>query len=136
LLIAEDNEINRKILARILTDYKCIFAANGLEAFEQYQINSESIDLIFMDIEMPLMNGKEATKKIREYEQQHPQLKKMPIIALSGNALEAQRQEALNAGMDDYITKPYHPKLILEKLRNILNQNKEQLISSHGKFFK
>ena len=107
ILVVEDNAINQKILVRHLEQRECVcqVANNGLEALEK--IAQFSFDLIFMDIEMPVMGGLEATQKIRKNESQSPAHGPVPIIGLSGNARQEQIDAALNTGMNTYLTKPY-----------------------------
>jgi len=106
VLIAEDNPVNQELLKAILNtkgDIVCEIANNGLEAIEKYKENK--YDLIFMDIFMPIMQGEEATKKILEYEKNN-NLAHTPIIALTANALEGDKEKFLSQGFDDYISKP------------------------------
>jgi PAS domain S-box-containing protein len=105
ILLADDNSMNQTILMRYLkkAGHTCHLANNGQEAVTLY--NKFKFDLIFMDIEMPNMNGLQATQEIRQKEQSLGI--KIPIIGLSGNAGKAQREAAFNVGMDDYLTKPY-----------------------------
>lgn len=106
VLAAEDNAINQKLILKVLSDYglKVTLANNGLEAFEQRR-NHNDFDLIFMDIQMPVMDGVEATHEILDYEEDE-EVKHIPIIALTANALKGDRERFLNEGMDEYITKP------------------------------
>ena len=101
ILMAEDNSVNcflaQKIFGKI--GYKLELVANGKEAVEAFK--SKKYDLIFMDCQMPEMNGYEATKKIRELDST------IPIIALTANAMEGDREKCITAGMNDYITKPF-----------------------------
>jgi CheY-like chemotaxis protein/HPt (histidine-containing phosphotransfer) domain-containing protein len=80
-------------------------ANNGAEAVEMFL--KGNFDLVLMDCHMPQMDGFEATRKIRELEQQNGATKRMPIIALTANAMQQDRDECLNAGMDDHLSKPY-----------------------------
>jgi len=100
ILVAEDYEMNRILIEEMLLTYGIspTFAFNGLEAIEKAKSNS--YDLIFMDINMPEMNGIDATKKLRELQIQ------VPIIALTANALEGDREKYLAQGMNGYISKP------------------------------
>ena len=105
ILVAEDNPINQKLIRTTLEQFGAVvtLAANGQEAFELRKQND--YDLIFMDIQMPVMNGIEATKEILHYEQVN-HLNHIPIIALTANALAGDRERYLEAGMDNYLPKP------------------------------
>ena len=141
VLLVEDNPVNSKLAKIILkkAGYDVTLAQNGKEAVDGYASNSKHIDLILMDIQMPVMDGMEATQKIRAQERlfaadgssmnrHHPnetgQTIRIPIIALTAHAMKGDREFCLETGMDDYITKPvtkdvllktlekwYHPKL-------------------------
>ena len=117
LLVAEDNQINQKLIKRTLEDLglTITLANNGLEAFEKRKNNS--FDLIFMDIQMPVLDGVEATTEILEYEEDYNQAH-VPIIALTANALKGDRERFLEAGMDEYTTKP----LVRDAIISILKQ--------------
>jgi signal transduction histidine kinase/CheY-like chemotaxis protein len=117
VLVAEDNSINQKLIERVLSDYglKVTLVGNGMEALEARQIHK--YDMIFMDVQMPVMGGIEATKAILEYEEQHRK-HHVPIIALTANALSGDREKYINAGMDGYLSKP----LELEKLSLLLQE--------------
>jgi len=106
VLIVEDNMINQKILARHLNTmgYTYQTANNGLEALDLWR--SSSFDAILMDIEMPQMNGIDATKAVRQEEKSLTKVP-TPIIGLSGNARQEQKEVAIAAGMNDYLIKPY-----------------------------
>jgi predicted ATPase/signal transduction histidine kinase/CheY-like chemotaxis protein len=108
ILIVEDNIINQKLLARLIkfAGYAYELAANGKEAVDW--VLKDNFDVCLMDVEMPIMNGIEATKRIRQLEQEGS-LKRthIPIIGVSANAREEFLQKALACGMDWYITKPY-----------------------------
>jgi CheY-like chemotaxis protein len=84
---------------------KVVLANNGLEAFNKYSINPENYDLIFMDIQMPTMDGIEATHEILDFEEEE-EIPHTPIIALTANALKGDRERFLAEGMDEYLTKP------------------------------
>jgi CheY-like chemotaxis protein len=104
ILVAEDNVINQRLATALLKKmgHRPVVAANGREALELW--SRETFDLILMDVQMPEMDGTEATAKIRALEQQSG--KHIPIIALTANAMNGDRSRYLDAGMDDYITKP------------------------------
>ena len=103
VLVAEDNQINMKLLNVMLasTGIKVLTAVNGREATELFGTNE--VDLIFMDIHMPEMDGFQATKIIRTMDRG----KEVPIVALTANALAGDREKCLENGMDDYLSKPF-----------------------------
>jgi signal transduction histidine kinase/CheY-like chemotaxis protein len=114
-LVAEDNAINQKLIKRVLTDFgmDVMLADNGQEALKLFKENT--FDVVFMDIQMPVMGGIEATKAILAYEKETGK-KHTPIIALTANALEGDKEKYLKAGMDAYASKP----IVIEKLNAIL----------------
>ncbi len=118
ILVAEDYEMNRILIEEMLLLYgvQPVFAINGLEAVKKGQ--EKSYDLIFMDINMPKMNGIDATKALREAKLT------TPIVALTANALEGDKERFLAQGMDDYISKPIDINLLdelLQKYQNLKN---------------
>ncbi len=117
VLVAEDNIINQKLIRHILEDagLEVEIANNGLEAFEKRRNNE--FDLIFMDIQMPVMDGLEATAEILDYEQDE-EVPHVPIVALTANALKGDRERFLKEGMDEYISKP----LETSELKAVLNK--------------
>ena len=117
ILVAEDNIINQKLIKRTLAELglNVTVANNGLEAFEKRK-NGE-YDLIFMDIQMPVLDGVEATQEILDYEEDF-ETPHVPIIALTANALKGDRERFMDAGMDEYTTKP----LIRSEIISLLNQ--------------
>ena len=117
-MIVEDNPANQMFLKVILDklNLKHKTAYNGKEAVEIYQ--KEDFDLILMDENMPIMNGIEATKKIRELEKETN--KHIPIIAVTANALTGDKERFLEAGFDDYIPKPVDIKLLKEVMGKYL----------------
>lgn len=117
VLIAEDNAVNRMIATGMLEKFGCFItpAGNGLEAVQA--ATDRKYDLIFMDCQMPEMDGYEATLKIRDHEKKHGQ-NKTPVIAFTANAMTGDRDKCLQSGMDDYITKPVQIKV----LENILKK--------------
>jgi PAS domain S-box-containing protein len=106
LLLAEDNAVNQQVALAILKieGYQVTVAKSGVEALDAY--SKSAFDLILMDCHMPEMDGFEATRNIREIQKQS-NLKRIPIIALTANAMQQDRDECLNAGMDDHLSKPY-----------------------------
>ncbi len=130
ILIAEDNEINQKLLTKIIENYdlNVTTAINGAQAVEAVKHNH--FDLIFMDIAMPIMDGVTATKEILAYEKEQGK-EHTPIIAVTANALKGDKERFLNDGLDDYIAKPAKQKeiqAILEKYDITLGE-KESLES-------
>ena len=121
ILLVEDNAINQKIVILSLKNFvKHIdVALNGKEALNKF--GSSRYDLILMDIQMPVMNGIIATKKIRELEASTNT--QIPIIAITANALSGDKEVCLAAGMNDYISKPFQVDIILNKMRDLLEQN-------------
>ncbi len=115
ILIAEDNEINQKLLMKILESYNLhvTTVVNGAEAVEA--VKKSHFDLIFMDIAMPIMDGVTATKEIIAYENEESK-EHTPIIAVTANALKGDKERFLNDGLDDYIAKPAKQKDIQELL--------------------
>jgi signal transduction histidine kinase/CheY-like chemotaxis protein len=112
ILIADDTEDNRILFSRYLDNqpFEIIEAENGLEAIDK--IKSEKFDIIFMDVQMPELDGYAATAQIREWEKSHDQAP-TPIIALTAHALSEDRTKSIKAGCDDHITKPFKKKTIL-----------------------
>ncbi len=116
ILIAEDNEVNQIVFTQILQQTRHHFqiAGNGLKAVETWQKTRPKV--ILMDVSMPIMNGHEATRKIRELEQKL-HLDHTPIIGVTAHAQESDKEQCLAAGMDDYLSKPISPERLQDKLR-------------------
>ena len=109
ILITDDNEINRLLASTILVNFGALIteASNGEEALEC--LTDDTFDLILMDVQMPVMDGLEATKLIRKKINNH-----VPIIALTAFALKGDNQKCFDAGMDDYLSKPFEETQLLE----------------------
>jgi CheY-like chemotaxis protein len=118
ILLVEDNLINQKIVILSIQDLvKSIdLAVNGKEAIDKFV--KSRYDIVLMDIQMPVMDGMVATKKIREIESSTNT--NVPIIAITANALSGDREKCLAVGMDDYISKPFQVDVLLEKMKNLL----------------
>ena len=116
ILVVEDHEDNRQILRDLLASmgYAIIEAVNGEEAVAIAA--AERPDLILMDIQMPVMDGYEATRRIKA----DPELCAIPIIVVTSYALSGDEEKARSAGCDDYVTKPYSPRALLTKIREYL----------------
>ena len=121
ILLVEDNELNQEITVEILQEAGFVVdvADDGTVAVEKMQhAKPGQFDLILMDIQMPILNGYEATKQIRAFDD--PDLAGIPILAMTANAFEEDRQEALEAGMNGHVAKPVDVPKLLELLREIL----------------
>lgn len=114
VLVVDDNQINRLLINKILTKWgaQIDFAENGIQAVSK--IESQKYDVILMDIHMPEMGGLQATQIIRN--KPEPYFKNLPIIALTASMLTGQMGDIGNAGMNDYILKPFEPKTLFQKL--------------------
>ena len=118
ILIVEDNIINQKVAAHILQKFgnSVFLANNGIEAIQA--LKKKEFDLILMDIQMPKMDGLEATKKIRKKEENTG--KHIPIIALTAHAMQGDKERCLDAGMDDYISKPLKSEELFEAIDRVI----------------
>ncbi|MGN0650313.1 MAG: response regulator, partial [Oscillospiraceae bacterium] len=123
LLLVEDNDLNREIACEILNEYGFVVDAveNGKEAVDTVAASKHGYyDLVLMDIQMPVMNGYEATKSIRALKD--PVLAAVPIVAMTANAFDEDRRTAAESGMDGFISKPINLDEILEVLNNVLGK--------------
>jgi CheY-like chemotaxis protein len=112
ILIVEDNEVNRDMLSRRLSrrGYEVICAVDGQQGIDMAR--DQTPDLILMDMSLPVLDGWEATKRLKADPGTHP----IPVIALTAHALMSDREQALEAGCDDYETKPIDFPRLLDKL--------------------
>jgi len=126
ILCVDDNPANLKLLAELLSSYELstTLATNGVEAVEA--CNKEQFDLVFMDIQMPEMDGIEATRHIRKMKNNQA---RTPIVALTAHAMKGEREKLLNEGMDDYLTKPINQTQIEE---TIGKWTRKKLAGSHS----
>jgi CheY-like chemotaxis protein len=127
VLLAEDNLVNRKLAARLLEKIglKPVTAENGLEVLKA--LEKEKFDMILMDVQMPEMDGMEATKRIREIEKEKGG--HIPIIALTAHAMKGDRERFLEVGMDDYLSKPLNPEELFRTIeKHVKDGSKAQLL--------
>lgn len=118
ILLVEDNKINQRIALLNLEKlgYAIEIAENGEEALNKFRY--KRFGLIFMDVQMPVMDGLEATRQIREFEKSNPGIPPVHIIAMTANAMKGDRETCLAAGMNDYVSKPFRA----EELRKVLSR--------------
>ena len=116
ILLVEDNDMNRDMLSRrlIRNGYEVCLAVDGQQGADMAV--SERPDLILMDMSLPVIDGWEATRRIKAT----PELRKIPIIALTAHAMATDREKALEAGCDDYDTKPIELQRLLGKIETLL----------------
>ena len=111
ILLVEDNPVNQKLATTMLTKagYHVELAHNGREAIDKFSSSPHKFDLIFMDVQMPKMDGLQATRMIRRFERQNsdPEAGHIPIIAMTAEAMRGDREECLDAGMDDIYFQAY-----------------------------
>ena len=122
ILLVEDNELNSEIAVEILKEYgfRVDTAENGVEAVERIRNSTPGeYDLVLMDVQMPVMNGYEATHQIRSLD--NPELAGIIILAMTANAFDEDRKKALEAGMNGFLSKP----IIIEELIHTLQSNLE-----------
>ncbi|KAK9378206.1 uncharacterized protein V2V93DRAFT_329519 [Kockiozyma suomiensis] len=120
ILLAEDNIVNQKLAVRILEKYKhsVEVVENGLEAFEA--VKRKRYDIVLMDVQMPVMGGFEATARIREWEKQYIGVRaRTPIVALTAHAMLGDRERCMQAQMDEYLSKPLKPALLVQTINKV-----------------
>ncbi len=119
ILLVEDNELNQKFALAVLRKlgHNIDVAENGLVGLEKFK--SRKYDVILMDIQMPEMNGIEATRAIRQLEALEGGGNHIPIIAVTAFALEQDRKNCTDAGMDDFLAKPYKPFELEQKIQDV-----------------
>jgi CheY-like chemotaxis protein len=123
ILVAEDNEANQFLIKAITRteSWEIVMVDDGEQAIESYK--KDQFDLILMDVQMPVLNGYEATRVIRDLEVEkgiHT-----PIIALTAYAMKSDKDQCIEAGMDDYIAKPFKRQQFIDVVRNALEMNKK-----------
>ena len=126
-MLAEDNAVNQRLAARILEKrgHTVVVANNGLEAIEW--LRKDTFDLVLMDVQMPEMDGLEATAAIRNLEKETGD--HIPIVALTAHAMKGDRERCLNAGMDFYVSKPIQPQELIEVIDSLTQSYDEGSLS-------
>jgi two-component system cell cycle response regulator DivK len=122
ILLVEDNEMNRDMLTRRLQrrGYEVVIAVDGAQGLAMAQ--SESPALILMDISLPVLDGWEVTRRLK----MAPETKSIPVIALTAHAMSGDRERCIEAGCDDFDTKPVEIARLVGKIEALLNQSKAQ----------
>ncbi|BBF85825.1 multi-sensor hybrid histidine kinase [Aquitalea magnusonii] len=120
VLLVEDNEVNQKLALAILTRRGCLasVAADGAQALQL--LAAQKFDLVLMDMQMPVMDGLEATRALRQREAAQ-QLPRLPVIAMTANAMTGDRERCLAAGMDGYVSKPVDAQRLFEEIERVLS---------------
>ncbi|KAF1800410.1 hypothetical protein FB192DRAFT_1283970 [Mucor lusitanicus] len=133
VLLAEDNDVNQKLAVRILEKFghHVKVVANGKLAVEAYE--SQTFDLILMDVQMPVMGGFEATQRIREIEHKMNNNSHIPIIALTAHAMIGDREKCLQAGMDEYVTKPLRFPELIAAIKKFAPQSAHMMVQGKSK---
>jgi len=123
VLLVEDNEINQQLARELLitADLEVIVANNGSEAL--HMVSEQKFDVVLMDIQMPLMDGYEASRRIRKEER----FKSLPIIAMTAHALAGDREKCLDAGMNDHVSKPIAPEILFSALLNWIEPQQQNV---------
>jgi PAS domain S-box-containing protein len=118
VLVVDDSDINLEVAQRILEKQGATVTtcSDGLAALEHVRVHHQVLDVVLMDVQMPALDGNEATRRIRG----ELQLKALPIVALTAGALVGERQRALEAGMNDFISKPFDPQALIRKVRRLV----------------
>ncbi|MBF0416314.1 MAG: ABC transporter substrate-binding protein [Magnetococcales bacterium] len=131
ILLVEDNLINQEVAVATLELFGCqvTVAGNGQQALDCVRDRSQPFDMIFMDCEMPILDGFETTKRLRSWERQTGR-PRVPIIALTAHVLPESRQQCLAAGMDDYLLKPFNQKSFARTLQRWLHRAGDQPVQS------
>ena len=122
ILVAEDNEVNQIVVEQILLDagHSYLVVENGKLALEQF--TARRPNLVLMDVSMPEMNGLEATRAMRQQERDAGDGVRTPIIGLTAHALKGDRENCIEAGMDDYMAKPISPDALQAKIADWLER--------------
>ena len=130
ILVAEDNDVNQQVVTEILAaaGYHCELAGSGRLALAE--LERREYDLVLMDCQMPELDGFETTRTIRQQEAEKNDGFRLPIIALTANAVAGDRERCLAAGMDSYVTKPIHPGTLIGAIQELLSKSGGRGVSS------
>ncbi len=117
ILLVEDNVLNQKVVSFNLRkfNYEVVAVTNGIDALKL--LSEENFSLILMDLMLPGMNGYEITREIRKKEKQAAAEKEIPIIAITANTLDNDRQKCFDVGMNEYLSKPFTVEELLQKVQ-------------------
>jgi CheY-like chemotaxis protein len=118
ILVVEDNPINQLVVQNILRKFDADYVVNGAEALQKVQ--DEQYDLVFMDFQMPVMDGCEATVEIRKLGH------KLPIVAMTASVMDADRQACFDAGMDGFLAKPLSKDKVMAAIRRFTETSRAQ----------
>jgi two-component system sensor kinase len=135
VLVADDNDVNRVYAESLLLDFgcECVLAANGREALEA--LAHGRVDVVLMDVSMPEMDGLEAVAAIREREQRSAgarEVRHVPVIAVTAYAMVGDRERFLDAGMDDYLGKPFAAQNLYDVIQRWMPRHKRRLPRDGG----
>ncbi len=130
VLVAEDNPVNQLFIGRLLekSGHQPTIVTNGQEALEA--LGNQHFDIILMDVQMPVMDGFEATRRIRDSEQETA--RHLPIVAMTAHAMKGDRERCLEVGMDDYVSKPIQPNQLLKVLYRVLRDEMPEMEENGG----
>src|SRR3984957_19967163 len=120
VLVVDDSDINLEVARRILEKQGAVVAccSDGEAAVRYVRAHHQQLDVVLMDVQMPILDGNAATRQIR----QETNLKALPIVALTAGALVGERQRSLESGMNDFISKPFDPQALIRKVRRLVEQ--------------
>jgi PAS domain S-box-containing protein len=127
ILVVDDSDINLEVAQRILEKQGALVTtcSDGMAALEYLRAHHANLDIVLMDVQMPALDGNETTRRIRS----DLGVKDLPIVALTAGALVIERQRALEAGMNDFISKPFDPQALIRKVRRLVEKTRGEPIS-------
>jgi CheY-like chemotaxis protein len=129
VLLAEDNPVNVKFALKLLerAGHTVAVAGNGKQALELYK--TDTFDLVLMDVQMPEMDGLEATRAIRQHEREQNGGRHIPIVAMTANAMAGDREMCMAAGMDGYVAKPVKKEALFAEVNRVMAKGGEHVAS-------